>query len=188
MDELRALRALAKAMGVHALHRWPGRRVVVAPETLLRVCRTLGAAVERPADAAEATRARRAAKRGVRITGPRGLGRCAVASYAARTSRPRGAASVGRRTVTLDAGSGELRAPRSLPPGYHQLTVEHGRRVENATVIAAPVRAWRRDGRPGAGASGPSWPRSAHRAAVRWATSEIWPRSAPGSVNEVATW
>jgi len=65
MDELRALRALARDLGVHTRYTdGLGRRVVVAPETLLRVCEALGAPVERPADAAEALRVRRAAGTG----------------------------------------------------------------------------------------------------------------------------
>ena len=51
MDELKALRSLARAMGVHIRYTdGLGRRVVVAPETLVRVCATLGAPVERPGD------------------------------------------------------------------------------------------------------------------------------------------
>ena len=39
-----------------------GKRVTVAPETLVRVCAALGAPIERPADAAEALRAHRASE------------------------------------------------------------------------------------------------------------------------------
>src|SRR6266496_1970928 len=60
MDELKALRSLARAMGVHTRYTdGLGKRVTVTPETLLRVCAALGAPVERPADAAAALRAHR---------------------------------------------------------------------------------------------------------------------------------
>src|SRR5882724_4294744 len=60
MDELKALRSLARAMGVHTRYKnGLGKRVIVAPETLVRVCAALGAPVERPGDAAGALRAHR---------------------------------------------------------------------------------------------------------------------------------
>src|SRR3954452_7784352 len=60
MDELKALRSLARALGVHTRYTdGLGRRVVVAPETLMRVCTALGAPVERPGDAAGALQAHR---------------------------------------------------------------------------------------------------------------------------------
>src|SRR2546422_705946 len=60
MDELKALRSLARAMGVHTRYTdGLGKRVIVAPETLLRVCAALGAPVERPGDATGALRAQR---------------------------------------------------------------------------------------------------------------------------------
>ena len=64
MDELRSLKTLARAMGVHT-HYTDGlhRHVTVAPETLLRVCAALGAPVSRPADASDAMRAIRAIKK-----------------------------------------------------------------------------------------------------------------------------
>ncbi|MEP6689200.1 MAG: 4-alpha-glucanotransferase [Gemmatimonadales bacterium] len=178
MDERRALRALAKAMGVHTRYTdGLGRRVVVAPETLVRVCRTLGAAVERPADAAEATRARRATKREVRI--PPVL----VAWDGAMSSVPLPGPVVHAElrvadgaTVTLEAEGGVLRTPRTLPPGYHQLTVEQGGRVETATVIAAPVQAWRRDG------ALRSWGVGTHMAALRSSRSR-----ALGDLRDLAT-
>jgi 4-alpha-glucanotransferase len=178
MDELRALRALAKAMGVHTRYTdGLGRRVVVGPETLLRVCRTLGAPVERPADAAEATRARRAAKRGVHI--PPVL----VAWDGALSPVPLPGPVVHAElrladgaTMTLESADGELRTPRALPRGYHQLAVEHGGRVEAATVIAAPVRAWRRDGAPR------SWGVGTQLAALRSSRSR-----ALGDLRDLAT-
>ena len=56
-DELKALRSLARAMGVHTRYvNGLGKRVTVAPETLLRVCAALGASVGRPGDAAPTIR------------------------------------------------------------------------------------------------------------------------------------
>src|SRR5262249_39077259 len=61
--ELRALRSLARAMGVHTRYiDGLGRRVSVGPETLVRVCAALGAPVERVTDAAEALRLRKATR------------------------------------------------------------------------------------------------------------------------------
>jgi 4-alpha-glucanotransferase len=167
MDELRALRTLARTLGVHTRYTdGLGRRVVVAPETLLRVCAALGAPVERPADAAGALRARRAAGTGlvppvlvawdgvmsaIPLPGPgavRGEVRCADGEV-----------------VPLEAMGTGLRARRALPLGYHRLTVETGGRVESGTVIAAPVRAWRRPG------SSRSWGVGTHLAALRSARS-----------------
>ena len=60
VDELKALRSLARAMGVHTRYmNGLGKRVTVAPETLVRVCAALGAPVERTSDAAGALRAHR---------------------------------------------------------------------------------------------------------------------------------
>ena len=60
-DELKALRALARALGVHTRYTDGfGKRVTVAGETLVRVSAALGAPIERPGDAANALRAFRA--------------------------------------------------------------------------------------------------------------------------------
>src|SRR3954470_11940111 len=59
-DELKTLRSLARAMGIHTRYiNGLGKSVIVAPETLVRVCAALGAPVERPGDAAGALRAHR---------------------------------------------------------------------------------------------------------------------------------
>ena len=61
MDELRALESLADEMGVYTRFTDGfGRRVTVAPETLVRVSEALGAPVTGARDAAEALRAVRA--------------------------------------------------------------------------------------------------------------------------------
>jgi 4-alpha-glucanotransferase len=62
--------------------------------------------------------------------------------------------------VPIESAGAELRA-RALPAGYHQLAVEVGNRVETCTVIAAPIRAWRRPGMHR------SWGIGSHLAALR---------------------
>jgi 4-alpha-glucanotransferase len=167
MNELRALRSLARAMGVHTRYTdGLGKHVTVAPETLVRVCAALGAPVTRPGDAAAALRAHRA-------QGDRGLvlpvlvawdGHLPVLTIPAK--RPVHA------ELHLESGhaspievTGGAVATHALPPGYHRLTVETSGRQETSTVIAAPVAAWRRP------QSNRSWGVGAHLAALRSARS-----------------
>jgi len=169
-DELKALHSLAKAMGAHTRYTdGLGRPVVVAPETLVKVCAAMGAGVERPADAAEALRARKAGAEGglvppvliawdgalppapLPIAGP-------GAAHAELTLEDGGVAS-------LACAGGELRAADPLPPGYHHLTVEAAGRRETCTVIAAPIHAWHRPGSPR------SWGIGTQLAALRSARS-----------------
>ena len=98
MDELKALRSLARAMGVHTRYTdGLGRRVIVAPETLVRVCAALGAPVERPADAAAALGSfRESCPKLTARSDASGLTRpadwapaCAAASYRATRRAPR---------------------------------------------------------------------------------------------------
>jgi 4-alpha-glucanotransferase len=168
MDELRALRSLARAMGVHTRYTdGLGRRVSVAPETLLRVCAALGAPIERPGDAVDALRAHRA----MSSTGLVPPVLVAWDGALSAIALPRGGpvrASVhcaDGQIVPFEAAGDELRASRALPAGYHDLTVEVGSRVEISRVIAAPVRAWRRPGSHG------SWGVGTHLAALRSARS-----------------
>ena len=169
MDELSALRSLAKALGVQTRYTdGLGRRVVVAPETLLRVCAALGAGVSRPADAADALRAHRATLRHAGLLPPvlvawDGL----LSSLKVTTDGPIHAELrlADGDTVPLRKAGAELRATRPLPLGYHRLTVESSGSVETCTVIAAPVQAWRRPG------SGRSWGVGTHLAALRFARS-----------------
>ncbi|MGH7512496.1 MAG: 4-alpha-glucanotransferase [Gemmatimonadales bacterium] len=166
--ELRALRSLARAMGVHTRFTdGLGKRITVAPETLVRVCAALGAPVIRPADAAEALRACRAAR-------STGLVPPVVAAWdGALPPIPlprRGPVHAevrcaGGEVVPLEAEDGELRATTPLPVGYHRLNVEIGGRVDTGTVIAAPVQAWRRP------EAHRSWGVGSHLAALRSARS-----------------
>jgi 4-alpha-glucanotransferase len=166
--ELKALRSLARAMGVHTRYTdGLGNRVSVAPETLLRVCAALGTPVERPGDAAEALRGRRAA-------GSTGVVPPVLVAWdgvLAPIALPQGGSvhaavhCADGQVVPFELAGAELRASRALPLGYHDLTVEVGGRVESCRVIAAPVRAWRRPGSPR------SWGVGTHLAALRSARS-----------------
>ncbi len=168
MKELRALRSLARAMGV--LTRYTdglGRRVTVGPETLLRVCAALGVPVTRPADAADALRAHRVAKK---------TGALAPVLVAWDGVLPPVAIS-GRGSVQaemlledgtvapLEIHRRKLRVPHPLPFGYHRLTVDASGGTHSCTVIAAPVEAFRRPG------SHRSWGVGAQLAALRSARS-----------------
>jgi 4-alpha-glucanotransferase len=149
-------------MGVHTRYTdGLGKRVIVAPETLVRVCAALGAAIEGPVDAAAALRAYRAAKHVA------GLPPVLVAWDGVLPPLPHeqrwtgGELRVDGEVVPLEKSGGHLHAPRVLPNGYHQLTVESKGKTETCTVIAAPVQAWRRPG------SHRSWGVGTHLAALR---------------------
>ena len=149
MDELKALRALARAMGVYTRYTdGLGKHVLVAPETLVRVCAAMGAPIAAPADAAAALRAHRA-------TGNVGLvppvlvaWDGALPSLAISADAPIQAEMhlADGDVVPLEFSHGELRAARPLPLGYHHLTIETTGKLETCTVIAAPVHAFRRPG------------------------------------------
>ncbi|MEO8201082.1 MAG: 4-alpha-glucanotransferase [Gemmatimonadota bacterium] len=168
MDELRALRSLARLMGVHPRFTdGLGHHVVVAPETLVRVCAALGAPITRPGDAADALRAYRATRH---IGLPSALvawdGHLPLFSHRAKGHRGDGGTRAQLRLadgeVILLAREGEeFRSTRILPFGYHHLVVETGDWIESCTVIAAPVQAWRRPG------SHRSWGVGSHLAALR---------------------
>lgn len=149
MDELKALRSLTRAMGV--LTRYTdgvGKRVIVSPETLVRVCAAMGAPVARPGDAAGALRAHRAS----RTTGlvPPVLvawdGALPPLTISADAPIQAEVHLADGDVVPLKFSHSELRATRPLPLGYHHLTVETSGKLETCTVIAAPVQAWRRPG------------------------------------------
>jgi 4-alpha-glucanotransferase len=149
VDERKALHALAKAMGVAARYTDGLRtRVVVAPETLVRVCSALGAPIAHPADAAGALRAFRATRHAglvppVLVAWDGTLAPHAVATGARVHAELR---LEDGDVAKLKAGRGGLRLTRPLPPGYHRLTVEASGRRETLTVIATPVESWHRAG------------------------------------------
>ncbi|NNG17510.1 MAG: hypothetical protein HKM89_13625, partial [Gemmatimonadales bacterium] len=168
MDELRALRSLAQAMGVHVRYTdGLGRPVVVAPETLLPVCAALGAPVARPGDAADALRAHQEDEKS---------GRLPPVLVAWDGALPPIAISEDAKAhvellledgevLSLQSVGGKLRAAEPLPFGYHNLTVETSGTTETSTVIAAPERAFRHAD------SGRSWGLGTHLAALRSARS-----------------
>jgi 4-alpha-glucanotransferase len=136
-------------MGVHTRYTdGLGKRVTVAPETLVRVCTALGAPVTSPGDAAAALRAHRA----TRNTGP--VPPVLVAWDGALppvTVRGHGHVQAELQladgeAVPLDISGHTVQATRPLPLGYHRLTVLGAGTRETCTVIAAPVQAWRRPG------------------------------------------
>ena len=164
MDELAALAALAKEMGVltkyvDGLHE----PVQVAPETLVRVCAALGAEITRAAEAPEALSALRAAQ-------PDGLPPVLVAWDGRLPSLELTGKGPVRAelhleedgVVLLEVVDSVIRPGLALPFGYHRLRVEVGGRVETSTVIAAPTESWRRPG-----STGRSWGVGTHLAALR---------------------
>jgi len=168
MDDLKTLRSLAKAMGVHTRYTdGLGKRVTVASETLVRVCAALGAPIARPGDAAEALRAHRATRTTGLVPPVVVAWDGALAPLAITTDRPV------RAEVHLEHGDAfplevagaEVRSMRPLPSGYHRLTVEASGSSDTCTVIAAPMQAWRRPGSPR------SWGVGTQLAALRSARS-----------------
>ena len=155
-DEVKALRSLARAMGVHTRYTdGLGRRVTVAPETLVRVCAGMGAPIARPRDAAAALRAHSATKTAGSL--PPVL----VAWDGVLPPLPvRKRGSRGEAQLYLEDGTAvPLEGP--LPFGYHRLTIEASGKRETCTVIAAPSQAFRRPG------SHRSWGVGAQLAALR---------------------
>ncbi|HBL26945.1 MAG TPA: 4-alpha-glucanotransferase [Acidobacteria bacterium] len=134
-----------------------GRHVEAGAEALLAILRSLGAAVDGPADVAEALRARRDELAG-RTLEP------VVVAWDGRARdldvRLRGASGTlachldlengERRGWMLDveslpfAGDGTRRLPlpEAMPPGYHRLRVESGGLLMESLVISAPSRAY----------------------------------------------
>ena len=168
MDELKALRSLARVMGVHTRYTdGLRRRVVVAPETLVRICAALGAPVERPADAAGALRAHR--KTGSAALVPPVLvawdGSLAALKVASDRPIQVQVHTEQGQVVSLERSEAGFGTTEPLPIGYHRLTVEVSGRSETSTIIAAPREAWRRP------ESHRSWGVGTHLAALRSARS-----------------
>ncbi len=168
MDELKALRSLAEAVGVHTRYTdGLGRHVVVAPETLVRVCAAVGAPLERAGDAAEALRAHRATRHS-------GLVPPVVVAWDGKLpplAIPDGGGAHAElkledgEVLPLEISGDALRPMRPVPTGYHRLVVEASGKREACTVIASPVEAWRRPGAPR------SWGVGTELAALRSARS-----------------
>ncbi len=163
-DELAALGALAAAMGVHTRYvDGLDRPVAVDPDTLLRVCAALGAPIAGPEDAPEALRAKRAAEN------TDSLPPVVVAWQGALPLHILSEEDLAHAELRLEDGGvvalhdmrSKARGGRSLPFGYHRLSVERAGRTETCTVISAPQNAWRRSD------SGRSWGIGAQLAALR---------------------
>ena len=149
MDEVKALHALAKAMGVWTKYTdGLGRHVDVTPETLVKVCAAMGAQIERPADAAEALRILHAGHEDglppVLVAWDGALPAVAIGDGAAHAELR---LEDGASEPVAVAGN-EIRAGRALPAGYHQLTLDLPGRRRACTVISAPSLAFRRPGAP----------------------------------------
>jgi 4-alpha-glucanotransferase len=163
-DELKALRSLARAMGVHTRYiNGLGKRVTVAPETLVRVCAALGAPVARPDDAAGALRAYKESANTQLVPPVLVAWDGVLLPIAVSTDGPAQAQLhlEDGSVVPLVRSGRRFRASEALPFGYNRLTVEASDRSETSTVIAAPLQAWRR---PGAHRS---WGVGTHLAALR---------------------
>jgi 4-alpha-glucanotransferase len=155
-------------MGVHTRYTdGLGKRVIVAPETLVRVCAALGAPVERPGDAAGSLRAHRETTKARLVPPVLVAWDGALAPLAIATGRPvQAQVHIGEGLVVpLERSEAGFLATEPLPLGYHLLTVETSGRSETSTVIAAPREAWRRPG------SHRSWGVGTHLAALRSARS-----------------
>ena len=160
--ELRPLHSLAKALGVHTRYKdGLGRHVTVAPETLVRVCAAVGAAISQPADAVDALRRHRLARRKqvlppVLVAWDGIMPPLEIGDAVARSAE---LCLADGSVVPLPGPQDARRAP--IPLGYHRLTVDAPGRLETCTVIAAPMQAWRRPG------THRSWGVGAHLAACR---------------------
>ncbi|HSD33346.1 MAG TPA: hypothetical protein VLB49_15615, partial [Gemmatimonadales bacterium] len=128
MDELRALRSLAKAMGVHTRYTdGLGRHVLVAPETLVRVCAALGAPVANVGDAVNALRALETGG-GLNLVPP-----VLVAWDGILPPLEIVADGPIQAELRLESGAVVPLETSTLPFGYHQLTVEADGRREMCT-------------------------------------------------------
>lgn len=167
VPDTEVLSALAVELGVHAHYvDGLGRAVDPGPESLLRVCRALGAPMERLADAPDALRAVRARKAAERLPP------VVVAWHGHLNLELRTGAALRARVELEDGGAcalttegSHVRTDAPLPFGYHRLVVEVDDEAEmEAHVIASPMRSWRRPDSPG---RPPSWGVCTHLAALR---------------------
>lgn len=125
-----------------------GNQVTVAPETLVRVCSALGAALAGPSDAAAALLAWRTGRSGgllppVLVAWDGVLPPITISGRGAIRAEVHLADG---GTIMLEQQARALSPGAALPLGYHGLTVEASGGVETCTIIAAPVQAYRRPG------------------------------------------
>lgn len=168
MNELEALEALARALGVHTRYTdGLGRPVVVRPDTLVRVCAALGAPMAHVRDAGEALSAVHAAATPGIVPPVLVAWDGALPPVAVPDDVPVHAEMIleDGDVAPLERRGAELRSARPLPFGYHRLSVEAAGRSGTCTVIAAPEQAWRRPG------SHRSWGVGSQLAALRSARS-----------------
>lgn len=142
MDEMRDLESLASALGVDtSFVDGLGNHVQVAPETLVHVCRTLGAPIARPADAAAALLAVETARASVRVPP------VIVAWNGLLPELPlpdHGGAMLHMEDGTSRTVPESRDEKEALPIGYHRLEIDTREGLERATIISAPERTWRR--------------------------------------------
>lgn len=167
MNELESLHSLAEQMGVYT-HYVDGldRAVTVGPETLVRVCASLGAPITKPAEAAEALRAWNARDAG--LVPPVLVAWDGTLPPVVIPGSGPAHAEIRLETgdvLPLEIATGELRSGSPLPFGYHCLTVEAAGETATCNIISAPEWAWRRPG------SHRSWGVGAQLAALRSARS-----------------
>lgn len=146
-----ALHELARRLGVATRFTdGLGNRVEVSDQTLVEVCRALGAEIDHPRDARGALRAVRVANRVEPAVGVAWDGRLdrRVLDSGPRsdsaTLRLDPAVAGGSRTerplADFDDGSGVA----VVPSGVHHLTiVDAGGEASHTTIIAAPLLSWR---------------------------------------------
>ncbi|HZH41862.1 MAG TPA: 4-alpha-glucanotransferase [Gemmatimonadales bacterium] len=167
MTELAALHALAQALGVHTEYvDGLARPVSVSPETLVRIAAALGAPISRPAEAGAALRAVEDARRDlvppVLVAWNGALEPVKISAGGAIDADL--ALEDGGR-FPLEIRDGAIHATGALPSGYHRLAVGASGETATATVISAPLEAWRRPG------THRSWGVGAQLAALRSARS-----------------
>ena len=165
-EPVTTLRRLARLMGVATHYRdGLGRDVEVSPETLVHVCASMGAPMERVDDAEAALRELHAARTDelvapVLVAWDGVLDLVLVADSTEGPIRCEMILEDGTRLLA-ESDSATIGFAQPLPPGYHRLRVEADNRSASSTVIAAPARSWHRsDERAG-------WGVSAHLAALR---------------------
>ncbi len=168
MDPLTALQDLARELGVHANYIDGLRRPVTAPaETLVRVLAANGAPIARVEDAPDALRAVRSARHAgalapVLVAWDGHLGDVVLPGREIRQ------AELGLENgglAPLQWAGDRIHCDAPLPLGYHRLAVDAGGTIQFATILSAPVEAYRR---PGAARS---WGVGTQLAALRTARS-----------------
>ena len=191
-ESLAGLHRLAGLMGVATRYRdGLGRDMAASPETLVRVCRAMGAPIGDVGDAEAAVRARTEVADRVLVPPVIVAWDGVIADVPVRDVR----GGPIRGELTLEDGS-TIVAPTdgstvgfsdAIPAGYHRLHVDAGDRSASCTVIAAPEHSWRRADDGDGWECRPSWPRCVPSAAARSAISPTSRPCATGSVRTAAT-